>query len=159
MDKKGVIDRIYIFIFALIVGAGLVFLGLRVISSILPQNTEVQMARFQSALRDQFVNIEYGVSKELSIPTPPLISRICFYDPKQADAKDANPDAYDFRSTKMEEMGHQGDNVFLMKKEIIQGRGKINGISLSNKYVKCFETSGGYLQLRAEGGDYGTILI
>ncbi len=153
------IDRVYVFILALIVGAGLVFLGLRVISSILPQNIDVQMARFQSSLSDEFVNIEYGVSKELSIPAPPLISRVCFYDPRQADAKDANPEAYDFRSTKMEEMGQQGDNVFFLQKESIKGKTKIGGIRLSDKYVKCFETSEGYLQLRAEGGDYGTILI
>ena len=159
MSSRAQIDRIFIFILALFVIAGSVFLGMKVISSVLPKNQDMEFNRFKSDVTEALGSLEYGASKGISISVPAMVSRICFFDGSDSDEKRANPQAYDWDSPKMREMAASGDNTFFLQKESIVGRTKIRGLRIADKYVKCFDASTGYLQLTIQGGEYGTVVI
>ena len=157
--KRGMLSRTAVFLFALVVTVVLAIVAMRLLSGIFSRNPDVQFQAFEDDFRAQVRDIGYGSMKQITVQVPSKVSQVCFYDTNPTPEKDANPNNKDLHTGFMDEMAEQGYTVFLVEEETIHNQYQIKGVRIRDKYVACFATGFGHLNVNVEGGEYGTLII
>jgi len=153
------LGRGFVFLLALFVAIAIGFSGTKLIMGLLSRQPEVMFNNFKENLKESFGEIEYGDVREIRLTVPTQITKVCFFDNSTSLERLPGAQAWDLSNPIIKEMALDGENVFLLHKDSLVDHLYIRGIKVKDKVLRCFDTTSGVLNLRAEGWDYGTVLI
>jgi len=157
MNKRGQIQQVFFYIFAIIVTAFILFLGIRGIYYLMETGSSVETVNFRININSQIkTNYNYNIGSvtEEDIFTPANLDVICFIDP------DANPDFSIIKDSSIRQKisglvktGVKDENVyFSIKKEIDSF--KVENMKAKNG-IQCRENPGSRIVMHMENkGSY-----
>ncbi len=155
MDKRGQISKVFVFMLAAIMIVFILVAASHFLSRIFNSNDRAQLERFKKEFSEQTQQVGFGDSREIYLSSPNAASMVCVYD----NTKDLSIDPMDWEGAQLESLIPKGNNVFLLKQKKLVEFFRVDRLQLKEKVIECFEFKDGQLRFRAEGGDFGAVIL
>jgi hypothetical protein len=167
--KKAQVQQVFIYLMVLLVVGGILLIAIKIIPTIFNKACDVEMATFQSDLRE-FIedSADFGDVTSDEISSPCGYDRLCILSSTFVqDTENAHVNAVTLIDNKDNIIASEIEvgtlkNVFLMKGNEIQPLFALDNILVleeDGSEVICFNVSSGRFYLRLEGKGRGTVQV
>ena len=161
MNKRGQIEQVFFYIFAIIVTAFILFLGIKGISYVMSTGSRVEIANFETDINSQTkinFNLNTGSITEKEIFAPTNLDVICFVDPGTTDFSIIKNSVVGQKISGLVKTGVKDENVYFSIKQNINSF-KVENIKTKNG-IQCKENPGGRVILHMENkGSYTEVSL
>lgn len=148
--------QIFIYILALVIGAGILIYGYNAVTGFKKQADDILYLQFENSLKNDLKSISYESIKRKTYDMPAAINQICFrtIDAVYTDVTDEQirqNNKYKYPLIEAAIQAETQDNVFLYPKGDKSFFGGINIDLGTNVKFKCFNVESGILSITLKG--------
>ena len=161
MNKRGQVEQVFFYIFAIIVTAFIIFLGVKGVSYVITMASNVELVNFEKDINSQTkgnYDLNAGSITEKQIFVPTNLDVVCFVDQGITDFSMIKNNIVEQKISGLVKTGVKDENVyFSIKQNIISF--KVENIKAKNG-IQCKENPGNSIIIHMENkGSYTEVSL